>query len=279
MKRLLSLLVLGLSVFGFAIAQNDYAQQALDAHTKIINFEQTNTDTIEVLRDYKNGMENRYFTFQNAAASDKATTFTELELWWNGRAEYLTNDQTVNTEEWTDVQQSYSFLTANKHWLPEVDSFNYDLANGTYKSMSSAIGQFGYLKTMFDEATVDFATATPTSNQSEIWCKVFPLTTGCPNVAEDDPDAGQIQGLWEPDPETGNNLFQTIPRVIQILLRVAASLIFLGLLWTGVQMLVSGGDDEAMANAKQYFLWVVIGAIVISLAYTIVQIVYNFFAS
>lgn len=287
MRVFLSLVLVGFALVGGGGAQTPTSPTTAGAkllvvqvnHVIVTGFATNNKSELNEMLSFVNGFKNRYYAYKNAPWHEKSNAYAELNRWWNGRSDYLSKEQLLNNTEWEKTRNAYDVLQAYQDSYPSDGSILFEDARVAYLTTTEALGQFAHLESLYDDATQEFATA-PAANQDELRCLVFPLSVEClpKNQAQTDPDADQIQGLWG-DNEPGQNLFSGLPRLIRILMQVAASLIFLGILWTGLIMLTSAGDEEAMGNAKQYFIWLVVGALVISLAYSIVQIVYNFFAS
>lgn len=65
-------------------------------------------------------------------------------------------------------------------------------------------------------------------------------------------------------------------RFLLYFLAVAAAAAFLGIIYSGYMMIVSGGDASQMAKAKTNLTWSIIGVFVILLSYFIVRFVFKF---
>lgn len=84
-------------------------------------------------------------------------------------------------------------------------------------------------------------------------------------------EIGQILGLSETDPTL----------ILLRLIRIAAS--FLGIIfvllivWSGFQLMVSGGRDEQVIKAKKTFYNAIIGVIIILSSYSIVTFILQAF--
>ena len=85
---------------------------------------------------------------------------------------------------------------------------------------------------------------------------------------------GQIQTAYNQSGTFGLNIIQL---GIDVMIFVAAFLVFGYLLYGGWKWLTSQGDKKAIEEARDTILWSVIGMIVVALAFLIVNVVLNFF--
>lgn len=83
----------------------------------------------------------------------------------------------------------------------------------------------------------------------------IPLPTEIPNIS--------LDTLW-------NNS-------ITIILAVLGIAAFMGLVYSGVMMVTSGGDAAKFTQARKNIVWILIGILVVTLSYFILVAVYNSF--
>lgn len=69
---------------------------------------------------------------------------------------------------------------------------------------------------------------------------------------------------------------ELLPGIIQIALKLVATLTTVLLIYGGALMVLRNDDDEKVENAKKIILWGVIGLVIIAVAYAIVEGVTNF---
>lgn len=84
------------------------------------------------------------------------------------------------------------------------------------------------------------------------------------------------QGLSPTTPFAGTSssgLMSAIRTIINVLLILAAFVAVIVIIYAGVQYIISRGDEDAAANAKNTILYAVIGLIVIGLSAAIVNFV------
>lgn len=85
---------------------------------------------------------------------------------------------------------------------------------------------------------------------------------------------GQIQTAYNQSGTFGVNIIQL---GIDVMIFVAAFLVFGYLLYGGWKWLTSQGDKKAIEEARNTIIWAVIGMIVVALAFLAVNVVLHFF--
>ncbi|PID70403.1 hypothetical protein CSB37_01795 [bacterium DOLZORAL124_38_8] len=70
-------------------------------------------------------------------------------------------------------------------------------------------------------------------------------------------------------------IFQYIPRIIDLLLKVVAPIVVVLVLYTGVRLVSGGEDPEEHEKAKDFFVYALIGLAFIVLSYSIMRTVYS----
>lgn len=94
---------------------------------------------------------------------------------------------------------------------------------------------------------------------------VFPLTVFAATDIEFD------------DPLKGISPAKFITNVINFLLGLVGLLALLSLIVGGIHMVASFGKEDAIARGKKIILWAIAGLVVVSLAWTILNLVVNQF--
>ncbi len=273
---LLPLLTWASTDLGTTIPEIPKHFSVLDYSVDVNAFVQNNRDNLEEMSAFVRGINNKRSAYINAANGDDRTRAYDemLQLWNTGANEYL-GQQKQLLEKWNLFQYKCLDISACEAALINAGSEYSETLQTLQKNRGIVLGtmyQYEEIEARVNLTTEEYtATGKSASAPAGDWCTFFPLFGGCDGGADDK----QINGVWT-DNTSEAGYISLIPRLIRFLGRFAGSLIFLAIIWVGITMIVQGDNDEAMGNAKQYFLYLVIGALVVSLAYSIIQIVYNF---
>lgn len=90
----------------------------------------------------------------------------------------------------------------------------------------------------------------------------------------DDPDADPaVQGVVGVNDDT-KFLLNYIPRLIDILLKFVAPLLFIMMVFSGIRFIYAGDQDEELTKSKQFFVYSLIGLGFIMLSYSIMKAIY-----
>lgn len=108
--------------------------------------------------------------------------------------------------------------------------------------------------------------------------------TGTSNEAAYSPDdlfptwdngAYKVQGIAGENKGEKNKLFlQVVPRLIDLLIQFVAPIVFVMMVWAGLRFIYSHGNEEDREKAKNFFLYTVIGLLVIVMSYSIIKALY-----
>lgn len=74
---------------------------------------------------------------------------------------------------------------------------------------------------------------------------------------------------------TYQDLTPLITNAITIVFAVAALLVFIMLIWGGIQWILSGGDKEAVGKARSRIIHALVGLVILALAFLILRVVGN----
>lgn len=91
------------------------------------------------------------------------------------------------------------------------------------------------------------------------------------------PALAQLRGV-DVDPGRGfaNNFGDLINGVLSFVMVVAALLVFMYLIWGGIEWITSGGDKGKTENARNKITSAVIGLVVVAASYAILSLALNF---
>jgi len=76
----------------------------------------------------------------------------------------------------------------------------------------------------------------------------------------------------------GKLILYFIPKISDALVTIAAPMIFIMLVWSGLRYIYAGDDEEKIKGAKEFFTYGSVGLLAIVLAYSILKAVYFLFA-
>lgn len=96
------------------------------------------------------------------------------------------------------------------------------------------------------------------------------------------PNELKTAGFKELPTEGANNINQLLDNIIGVFFAAAAMSFIIMFVWGAVQMIMSGGDKEAIAKARSKITWAIIGVTLLALSYFIFLILqritgFNFF--
>jgi hypothetical protein len=94
--------------------------------------------------------------------------------------------------------------------------------------------------------------------------------------SEQNPDQAKdaiVQGVIGANHD-GGFAMAYIPRMIDILLKFIAPIIVIMLIWSGIQFIIAGSNDDQLNKAKDFFTYAIIGVAFILLSYSILKLVY-----
>jgi len=78
---------------------------------------------------------------------------------------------------------------------------------------------------------------------------------------------------FDPAPEHGaSNVNRLLDNIIGVFFAAAAMSFIIMFVWGAVQMIMSGGDKEAIAKARSKITWAITGVVLLSLSYFIFQL-------
>lgn len=72
----------------------------------------------------------------------------------------------------------------------------------------------------------------------------------------------------------GRILLYYLPRAANILLLLTAPFVFVMFVFAGLRFIYAGSNDESLEQSKKFFLFGVIGLIVITLSYSFIKVLY-----
>lgn len=78
--------------------------------------------------------------------------------------------------------------------------------------------------------------------------------------------------LAPPGSAPGTGISNLLDNVINIFFGAAAVAFIIMFVWGAVQMILSGGDKEAVAKARSKLTWAIIGVVIMALSYTVFQL-------
>ncbi len=86
-----------------------------------------------------------------------------------------------------------------------------------------------------------------------------------------------VFGEVNPPPELGGlrgsaGINSILASIISLIFAVAAVVFIIMFLFSAVQMILSGGDKEALAKAKSRITWAIIGIVLLSLSFVIFRV-------
>ena len=73
-----------------------------------------------------------------------------------------------------------------------------------------------------------------------------------------------------------NSLNGVFSEIISILLIVAGGLAVIAILYSGIMYITAGADQAKAETAKKNLVWAIVGLLIISLAYVIIELVKGF---
>lgn len=87
----------------------------------------------------------------------------------------------------------------------------------------------------------------------------------------------EVFGEVNPPPQLGGlrgaeGINTILANSITLVFTVAAVLFVIMFLWSGVSMILSGGDKEAVAKARGRITWAIIGIVLLSLSFVIFRV-------
>ena len=88
--------------------------------------------------------------------------------------------------------------------------------------------------------------------------------------------AGKI-GVVQPEHVAVNNLGFFVSQIISIIFIIAAVLVFVYLVWGGIQWMTSGGDKQATQAARDRISAALVGLAIVALSWALIQIIGKFF--
>ena len=96
-------------------------------------------------------------------------------------------------------------------------------------------------------------------------------------IAADD----DIDVIGDPDTTFTNPLGETdtigkvLVNIIRWLLGITGALALLAIIWSGIQFIISIGNEQQLQRAKKSLMWAIIGLVVIFLAFVIVELIFT----
>lgn len=99
-------------------------------------------------------------------------------------------------------------------------------------------------------------------------CALFPGWSGCE-------DGQEIKGIVS-DAGDEHFILEIIEGITGVLMRVAIPVIMLGILLMGYRFMAGTTNEEETTRAKEYLLYLFVGVGIIIIAYSVVQIIFNF---
>ena len=88
------------------------------------------------------------------------------------------------------------------------------------------------------------------------------------------PDAVEPPTFENPLGET-NTIGQVLVNIIRWLLGITGALALLAIIWSGIQFIISIGNEQQLQRAKKSLMWAIIGLVVIFLAFVIVELIFT----
>lgn len=88
--------------------------------------------------------------------------------------------------------------------------------------------------------------------------------------------AGNI-GVPQPPQVMVNDLGFFVSQIISIIFIIAAVLVFVYLVWGGIQWMTSGGDKQATQAARDRISAALVGLAIVALSWALIQIITKFF--
>ena len=93
-------------------------------------------------------------------------------------------------------------------------------------------------------------------------------------LAQSGPVAGPDTTFTNPLGET-DTIGKVLVNIIRWLLGITGALALLAIIWSGIQFIISIGNEQQLQRAKKSLLWAVIGLVVIFLAFVIVELIFT----
>ena len=84
-------------------------------------------------------------------------------------------------------------------------------------------------------------------------------------------------GVVQPEHVAVNNLGFFVSQIISIIFIIAAVLVFVYLVWGGIQWMTSGGDKQATQAARDRISAALVGLAIVALSWALIQIIAKFF--
>ncbi len=103
------------------------------------------------------------------------------------------------------------------------------------------------------------------------------VTTGAAYLTAASPAFAQIQTTTiDPGPGFASDIGTLINAVLSFVMVIAALLVFMYLIWGGIEWITSGGDKGKTESARNKITAAVLGLIVLAASYAILLIALNF---
>ncbi len=106
-----------------------------------------------------------------------------------------------------------------------------------------------------------------------IFASVGSLTT---TLMAASPVLAQTGDIEVPDKGYADNVGKLISALLNLVMVIAAILVFLYLIWGGIEWITSGGDKSKTEGARNKITAAVIGLIVLAASYAVLQLALNF---
>ena len=126
-----------------------------------------------------------------------------------------------------------------------------------------------YVADSQDEAQIDFSDEFLSEELFPEWGNDSERSAGTLSEAE------TIRGVIG-DNQDEKRVFQYLPRIIDLVLGVCSAIVVVMFVVIGVKLIIAGGDEEAVSEAKKYARYASIGSVFIIVSYTITKALYNF---
>lgn len=203
--------------------------------------------------------------------------------------------KSLRTEFTTDVKAAQQILQNNNDaivapakdrldtaWLPvqmEVDRAGYEQIKTKYNEANAKYAEFAFvanfsLSEMITELQRDAYDRLLTDTKEYNEHIIFPTLEDI-NPEENTVQTVPLDGVLG-QRDDGVALLALFPQIARILIQISVPLILIGVVYVGITMITSSGNDEQIGKAKEYFQYLLIGVAAIVLSYTIVQAVYQF---
>ncbi len=106
-----------------------------------------------------------------------------------------------------------------------------------------------------------------------VFASVGSLTT---TILAASPVLAQAGDVVVPDSGYASNIGNLISALLNLVMVIAAILVFLYLIWGGIEWITSGGDKSKTEGARNKITAAVIGLIVLAASYAILQLALHF---